>query len=91
MGKPPQPPTPQEDPPIQPGRPTEPPQEQPPGNPQPDIPPPMQEPDMPQQPQELPGITPNEAPLRGPEGPRTPNPATDTVNFNNSDDRRVVD
>jgi hypothetical protein len=34
---------PQEDPPIKPGKPSEPPQESPPGNPQPEVPPPMQE------------------------------------------------
>ena len=60
-----------------PGKPTEPPQEEPPGNPRPEIPPPVQEPGAPPQPQELPGRTPDELPVRGPQGPRTPYPATD--------------
>jgi len=64
-----------EDPPIKPGRATEPPQESPPGSPQPDIPPPMNEPGAPAPPQELPGVTPEELPVRGPAGPSTP--ATD--------------
>ena len=68
---------PQEDPPIQPGQPSEPPQESPPGNPQPEVPPPMREPGEPPVPEELPGRTPEELPVRGPQGPRTPNPATD--------------
>jgi hypothetical protein len=67
-----------EDPPIKPGKPTEPPQEAPPGNPRPEIPPPVHEPDAPPQPQELPGRTPDELPVRGPQGPRTPYPATDS-------------
>jgi hypothetical protein len=65
---------PQEDPPIKPGKPTEPPQESPPGKPQPDVPPPMREPGAPARPEELPGQTPEELPVRGP--PTTPNPAT---------------
>ena len=68
---------PPEIPPATPGNPTEPPQEEPPGNPRPEIPPPVQEPGAPPQPQELPGRTPDELPVRGPQGPRTPNPATD--------------
>jgi hypothetical protein len=43
----------------------------------PDIPPPMREPGEPQRPEELPGYTPDELPVRGPQGPRTPYPATD--------------
>jgi hypothetical protein len=53
---------PQEDPPIKPGQPSEPPQESPPGSPRPEVPPPM----------------PDELPVRGPDGPRGPSPATDT-------------
>jgi hypothetical protein len=68
---------PQEDPPIKPGRPTEPPQESPPGNPQPEVPPPMREPGEPARPEELPGKMPDELPVRGPQGPVTPTPATD--------------
>ena len=49
---------PQEDPPIQPGKPSEPPQESPPGNPRPEIPPPMQDPGEPSRPEELPRRTP---------------------------------
>jgi hypothetical protein len=66
---------PQEDPPIKPGRPSEPPQENPPGNPRPEVPPPMRDPGEPPRPEELPGHTPDELPVRGPEAPRTP--ATD--------------
>jgi hypothetical protein len=66
---------PQEDPPIKPGRPSEPPQESPSGNPRPEVPPPMRDPGEPPQPEELPGHTPDELPVRGPEGP--PTPATD--------------
>jgi hypothetical protein len=69
---------PTEDPPIKPGQPTVPPQEDPPGSPRPDIPPPMHEPGAPSPPQELPGVTPDELPVRGPGGPATPSPATDT-------------
>jgi hypothetical protein len=65
---------PQEHPPINPGKPTEPPQESPPGNPRPEVPPPMQEPSGPPRPEELPGKMPDELPVRGPEGPRTPYP-----------------
>ena len=66
-----------EDPPIKPGQPSEPPQESPPGNPRPEVPPPMQDPGEPPRPEELPGRIPDELPVRGPEGPRTPSPATD--------------
>ena len=65
---------PQEDPPIKPGQPSEPPQESPPGNPPPEVPPPMQDPGEPPKPEELPGRTPDELPVRGPEGPRPPYP-----------------
>ena len=68
---------PQEDPPIKPGQPSEPPQESPPGNPRPEVPPPMQDPGEVPRPEELPGRTPDELPVRGPQGPRTPYPATD--------------
>jgi hypothetical protein len=37
----------------------------------------MQDPGEPPRPEELPGNTPDELPLRGPEGPRTPSAATD--------------
>jgi hypothetical protein len=63
---------PQEDPPINPGQPTEPPQEDPPGNPLPETPPPMREPGESPSPEELPGNLPQEIPVRGPEGPSTP-------------------
>jgi hypothetical protein len=65
---------PQEDPPIEPGQPTEPPRESPPGSPRPEVPPPIHDPTAPPQPEELPGRTPNELPVRGPEGPHPPNP-----------------
>ena len=68
---------PPEIPPATPGQPTEPPPESPPGNPRPEVPPPLREPGQPPQPQELPGKMPDELPIRGPNGPRTPNPATD--------------
>ena len=68
---------PQEDPPIKPGQPTEPPQEEPPGNPQPEVPPPVREPGELPQPDELPGRTPEELPVRGPQGPGTPSTMTD--------------
>ena len=68
---------PPEIPPATPGNPSEPPQESPPGSPLPEVPPPMQEPGEPPQPEELPGRMPEELPVRGPEGPRTPSPATD--------------
>jgi hypothetical protein len=68
---------PQEDPPIKPGKPTEPPQESPPGNPQPEVPPPMQDPGEPPRPEELPGHVPDELPVRGPPpGPPGPTAAT---------------
>jgi hypothetical protein len=73
---------PQEDPPIKPGRPSEPPQESPPGNPGPEVPPPMQEPGEPARPEELPGRTPDEMPVRGPEQPNGPSPATDGTQAN---------
>ena len=59
---------PPEIPPATPGHPTEPPQEEPPGSPRPEVPPPMREPDEPPAPQELPGKTPDELPVRGPNG-----------------------
>jgi hypothetical protein len=65
---------PQEDPPIKPGKPSEPPQESPPGKPRPEVPPPMQDPGEPPRPEEMPRRTPDELPVRGPEGPRTPYP-----------------
>jgi hypothetical protein len=65
---------PQEDPPIQPGKPSEPPQESPAGSPRPEIPPPMQDPGEAPTPEELPGRMPDELPVRGPQGPRTPYP-----------------
>jgi hypothetical protein len=68
---------PQEDPPIKPGKPSEPPRESPPGNPRPEVPPPMHEPGEPPQPEELPGRRPDELPVRGPDGPGAPSPATD--------------
>jgi hypothetical protein len=41
------------------------------------MPPPMREPGEAPSPEELPGKTPDELPVRGPQGPRTPYPATD--------------
>jgi hypothetical protein len=67
---------PQEDPPINPGRPMEPPREDPPGSPRPEVPPPMQDPGEPPRPEELPGSVPDELPVRGPDGPGAPSPAT---------------
>jgi hypothetical protein len=67
---------PPEIPPATPGTPTEPPREYPPGNPNPEVPPPMHEPGAPSPPQELPGKVPDDLPVRGPNGPSTPNPAT---------------
>jgi hypothetical protein len=72
---------PQEDPPIKPGKPSEPPQESPPGSPRPEVPPPMREPGESPGPEELPGRTPEELPVRGPQGPSTPSPATDSGNI----------
>ena len=66
-----------EDPPIKPGKPSEPPQESPPGSPRPEVPPPMREPGAPPRPEELPGRSPEELPVRGPANPQPPNPATD--------------
>jgi len=37
----------------------------------------MQDPGEPPRPEELPGNTPDELPVRGPDGPRGPSPATD--------------
>ena len=68
---------PPEIPPPTPGQPTEPPREDPPGSPRPEVPPPMHEPGAPPPPQELPGKMPDELPVRGPNGPATPSPATD--------------
>ena len=68
---------PQEDPPIKPGQPSEPPLESPPGSPRPEVPPPMREPGEPPTPEELPGRMPDELPVRGPQGPLTPYSATD--------------
>jgi hypothetical protein len=65
-----------EDPPIKPGQPAEPPREEPPGSPRPEVPPPMEEPGAPPRPEELPGHTPDELPVRGPDGPGAPSPAT---------------
>src|SRR6266446_3716471 len=65
---------PQEDPPIKPGQPSEPPQESPPGSPRPEVPPPLRDPGEPPRPDELPGNRPDELPVRGPQGPRTPSP-----------------
>jgi len=58
-----------------PGNPTEPPPEEPPGNPRPEVPPPVREPGEPALPDSLPGRTPDEFPVRGPNNPTTPNPA----------------
>jgi hypothetical protein len=68
---------PPEIPPATPGHPTEPPPEDPPGGPRPDVPPPLREPGESPRPDELPGKMPDELPVRGPNGPRTPSPATD--------------
>ena len=38
----------------------------------------MRDPGEPPRPEELPGNTPDELPVRGPDGPRGPSPATDT-------------
>jgi len=72
---------PPENPPIKPGQPSEPPQESPPGSPRPEVPPPVQDPWQPPQPEELPGRTPDEMPVRGPQGPTTPSAAIDTGNI----------
>ena len=68
---------PPETPPATPRHPTEPPQESPPGSPRPEVPPPVREPGESPWPEELPGKTPDELPVRGPQGPRTLYPATD--------------
>src|ERR1700731_2064257 len=57
------------------GNPTEPPPEEAPGNPRPEVPPPVHEPGEPAPPDDLPGRTPDEFPVRGPNNPTTPNPA----------------
>src|SRR5207244_7190287 len=69
---------PPEIPPATPGNPTIPPAENPPGNPRPEVPPPVHEPGEPPRPDELPGKMPDGFSVRGPNRPRTPNPATDT-------------
>ena len=56
-----------EDPPIPPGKPSEPPAENPPGNPRPEIPTPVRDPGEPTPPDELPGYTPEELPVHGPD------------------------
>jgi hypothetical protein len=76
---------PPEVPPPTPGQPTEPPPGIPPGNPRPEVPPPVREPGAPPRPDELPGKRPDELPVRGPNGPRTPNPATDASSRANID------
>jgi len=68
---------PPEIPPATPGNPAEPPPEAPPGNPRPEIPAPVREPGESPRPEELPGKMPDEFPVRGPQSPTTPNPATD--------------
>jgi len=68
---------PQEDPPIKPGQPSEPPQESPPGSPLPEVPPPIQDPGAPPRPEELPGRTPDELPVPGPQSSNIP--ATDAI------------
>src|SRR5206468_3437986 len=68
---------PPEVPPATPGTPKEPPPGIPPGNPRPEVPVPVREPGAPPRPDELPGKVPDEFPVRGPNGPNTPNPATD--------------
>ena len=67
----------EEIPPATPGHPTEPPPESPPGSPRPEVPPGVNDPDAPAPPQELPGQQPDELPVRGPKGPRTPYPVND--------------
>ena len=81
---------PPEIPPATPGQPTEPPLESPPGNPRPEMPAPIHEPGQPSQPQELPGKTPDELPTRGPNGPHTPNPATDWAGSERSSSERAM-
>jgi hypothetical protein len=39
----------------------------------------VQEPGEPQRPEELPGHMPDELPVRGPQGPSTPQPAADPI------------
>jgi len=73
---------PPEIPPATPGNPAEPPPEAPPGSPRPEVPPPVREPGEPPRPEELPGKMPDEMPVRGPQGPRTPSPATDAARQN---------
>jgi hypothetical protein len=68
--------TPQEDPPINPGKPSEPLPEDPPGTPQPEIPDtPVKEPGAPSTPEELPGYIPGEMPSPGTPGPAPPLPS----------------
>jgi hypothetical protein len=45
----------------------------------------MQEPGEPPTPAELPGKTPDELPVRGPQGPTTPSPATDAEKTDSPD------
>lgn len=68
---------PPEIPPPTPGHPTEPPSEDPPAGPRPEVPPPVREPGEAPRPDELPGQVPEEFPVRGPDGPGAPSPATD--------------
>jgi hypothetical protein len=68
---------PPEIPPSTPGHPIEPPPEDPPAGPRPEVPPPVHEPGEAPRPDELPGRMPEELPVRGPNGPLTPSPATD--------------
>jgi hypothetical protein len=83
---------PQEDPPIKPGRPTEPPREDPPGSPRPEVPPPVHDPGEPPRPDELPGETPQEMPEPNPEGPRSPDviARSDTGTFEKRQCRREI-
>ena len=71
---------PPEIPPSTPGHPTEPPLEDPPAGPRPEVPAPVREPGEAPRLDELPGRMPEELPVRGPNGPRTPSPATDALN-----------
>src|ERR1035437_3080855 len=65
---------PQEDPPIQPGKPSEPPQESPAGNPRPEIPPPMQDPGEAPTPEEAARIRPHARRVAGARTARTAHP-----------------
>ena len=73
-----------------PGNPTEPPAEEPPGNPRPEVPPPVREPGEPAPPDNLPGRTPDEFPVRGPNNPTTPNPAVSSIKARNTTRLRVA-